>query len=98
MYVPAEFSVSQWHAGYLTDLMISRMRYLIRCVEISVGHSVIVSHAYAAKLYREEFKQSQGGQIGITLNGDWALPYDNSQESEPPSIICGRFCRAAGSD
>ncbi|KAI0942829.1 Beta-glucosidase 1B [Taiwanofungus camphoratus] len=46
-----------------------------------VGHSVIVSHAYAAKLYREEFKQSQGGQIGITLNGDWALPYDNSQEN-----------------
>jgi beta-glucosidase/6-phospho-beta-glucosidase/beta-galactosidase len=48
----------------------------------SVGHSVILSHAYAVKLYREEFKQKQGGQIGITLNGDWAMPYDDSPQSE----------------
>lgn len=47
----------------------------------SVGHNVILAHAYASKLYREEFKQAQGGQIGITLNGDWALPYDDSPES-----------------
>ena len=47
----------------------------------SVGHSVILSHAYAVKAYREEFKEQQGGQIGITLNGDWALPYDDSPES-----------------
>jgi hypothetical protein len=33
------------------------------------------------KLYREEFKATQGGQIGITLNGDWAMPYDDSPES-----------------
>ncbi|KAL4244934.1 Beta-glucosidase 1B [Abortiporus biennis] len=43
-----------------------------------VGHSVILSHANAVKLYREEFKEKQGGQIGVTLNGDWALPYDDS--------------------
>ncbi|KAK7682745.1 Beta-glucosidase 1B [Cerrena zonata] len=42
------------------------------------GHSVILSHAYTVKLYREEFKEKQGGQIGITLNGDWAMPYDDS--------------------
>jgi beta-glucosidase len=42
---------------------------------------VILSHANAVKLYREEFKETQGGQIGITLNGDWAMPYDNSPES-----------------
>ncbi|KAI0089448.1 beta-glucosidase 1B [Irpex rosettiformis] len=42
------------------------------------GHSVILAHAYAAKAYREEFKEKQGGQIGITLNGDWAMPYDDS--------------------
>ena len=47
----------------------------------SVGHNVILSHAYAAKLYREEFKPKQGGQIGITLNGDWQMPYDDSPES-----------------
>lgn len=65
----------------------------------SVGHSVILAHAYAVKLYREEFKAKQGGQIGtrpllsqpkesdstrpgITLNGDWQMPYDQSPESE----------------
>ncbi|TCD60704.1 Beta-glucosidase 1B [Steccherinum ochraceum] len=45
------------------------------------GHSVILSHAYAVKAYREEFKAKQGGQIGITLNGDWAMPYDDSPEN-----------------
>ncbi|KAH7920871.1 glycoside hydrolase family 1 protein [Leucogyrophana mollusca] len=46
-----------------------------------VGHSVILSHAYAVKLYREEFKAAQGGEIGITLNGDWAMPYDDSPQN-----------------
>jgi beta-glucosidase len=46
-----------------------------------VGHNVILSHAYAVRLYREEFKAAQGGQIGVTLNGDWAMPYDDSPQS-----------------
>ncbi|KAJ6601188.1 beta-glucosidase [Mycena vulgaris] len=46
-----------------------------------VGHSVILAHAHAVKLYREEFKSKQGGQIGITLNGDWQMPYDDSPEN-----------------
>ena len=48
----------------------------------SVGHHLILAHAYACKLYREQFKQAQGGSIGITLNGDMALPYDDSPESK----------------
>lgn len=47
----------------------------------SVGHSVILSHANAVKVYREEFKEQQKGVIGITLNGDWALPYDDQPHS-----------------
>ena len=50
---------------------------------ISVGHSVILSHANAVKLYRDEFKSRQGGQIGVTLNGDMELPWDDSPESTP---------------
>lgn len=34
-----------------------------------VGHSILVAHGAAVKAYREEFKQKDGGQIGITLNG-----------------------------
>ncbi|KAF4613289.1 hypothetical protein D9613_010794 [Agrocybe pediades] len=43
-----------------------------------VGHSIILAHAHAVKVYREEFKPKQKGEIGITLNGDWAMPYDDS--------------------
>ncbi|KAF8146455.1 glycoside hydrolase family 1 protein [Mycena galopus ATCC 62051] len=46
-----------------------------------VGHNVILSHASAVKLYRDEFKSQQGGQIGITLNGDWQMPYDDTAEN-----------------
>lgn len=48
----------------------------------SVGHSLILAHAHAVKMYREQFKPTQKGQIGITLNGDWAMPYDDNQESK----------------
>ena len=48
----------------------------------SVAHHVILSHALAVQLYRDEFKPNQGGVIGITLNGDMAIPYDNSPESK----------------
>ncbi|THU82827.1 glycoside hydrolase family 1 protein [Dendrothele bispora CBS 962.96] len=46
-----------------------------------VGHSVLLAHASAVKVYREEFKAKQKGQIGITLNGDWQMPWDNSPEN-----------------
>lgn len=57
----------------------------------SVGHNLIISHASAVKLYRDEFKAKQGGQIGITLNGDWQMPYDDNPESMQPVIafFCG---------
>lgn len=66
----------------------------------SVGHSVILSHAHAVKLYREEFKEKQGGQIGITLNGDWAIPYDDSPQSKSSfhyflSLFCGAMLARA---
>ena len=34
-----------------------------------VGHSILVAHAKAVKIYRDEFKPKDGGEIGITLNG-----------------------------
>lgn len=46
-----------------------------------VAHHTILAHAYTVKLYREEFKQTQGGQIGITLDCHWQLPYDDSPEN-----------------
>ncbi|KAF9045018.1 glycoside hydrolase family 1 protein [Panaeolus papilionaceus] len=46
-----------------------------------VGHSIILAHARAVKVYREQFKATQKGEIGITLNGDWEMPYDDSPEN-----------------
>lgn len=33
------------------------------------GHSLLVAHGTAVDIYRREFKPTQGGEIGITLNG-----------------------------
>lgn len=43
-----------------------------------------MSHARAVAVYNRDFRQSQNGQIGISLNGDYYEPWDkaNSQDSE----------------
>jgi beta-glucosidase len=41
-----------------------------------VGHNILIAHGAAVKIYREEFKPTQKGVIGITLNGDWVEPWD----------------------
>ncbi|ORY56435.1 glycoside hydrolase family 1 protein [Leucosporidium creatinivorum] len=41
-----------------------------------VGHSLLVAHASAVDLYRRE-----EGEIGISLNGDWCEPWDDSEEN-----------------
>ncbi|KAG5636252.1 Beta-glucosidase 1B [Sphagnurus paluster] len=46
-----------------------------------VGHNLIIAHAHAVQVYRNHFKRKQGGQIGITLNGDWQMPYDDNPEN-----------------
>ena len=40
-----------------------------------VGHNLLVAHGSAVKVYREEFKARDGGQIGITLNGACDLTF-----------------------
>lgn len=34
-----------------------------------VGHNLLIAHGSAVKVFRDEFKDKIGGQIGITLNG-----------------------------
>ncbi|KAL4962347.1 glycoside hydrolase superfamily [Aspergillus stella-maris] len=41
-----------------------------------VGHTELIAHGYAAKLYREEFQPEQRGTIGITLHGNWSEAFD----------------------
>jgi beta-glucosidase len=39
----------------------------------TVGHNLLIAHGAAVKIYREEFKAKDGGEIGITLNGTYPL-------------------------
>lgn len=44
------------------------------------AHHIILSHARAVQVYRTQFKATQKGQIGITLNVDWRQPLTDSEE------------------
>ncbi|ORX35418.1 beta-glucosidase 1A [Kockovaella imperatae] len=45
------------------------------------AHHQILAHAYTVDLYRKQYKPKYHGQIGITLNGDWSEPWDETPEN-----------------
>ena len=47
-----------------------------------VGHNILIAHGAAVKAYRDEFKEKDGGVIGITLNGDWVEPWDPEEPKD----------------
>lgn len=44
------------------------------------AHHLILGHAKAAKVYNDDFKERQGGQIGMTNNCDWRVPKTDQPE------------------
>ncbi|KAI7228135.1 glycoside hydrolase family 1 protein [Hortaea werneckii] len=74
------YSIGQFAPGHTND----RTKSAVGNSAIEpwlAGHNILVSHGAAVRVYREEFKPKDGGQIGITLNGDWVEPWDpNDQE------------------
>ncbi|GAB7366168.1 hypothetical protein MBLNU230_g7730t1 [Neophaeotheca triangularis] len=69
------YSIGQFAPGHTSDREKSAVGDSSR-EPWQVGHNLLVSHGAAVKVYREEFKERDGGQIGITLNGDWVEPWD----------------------
>ncbi|KAK5990090.1 Beta-glucosidase 1B [Cladobotryum mycophilum] len=51
------------------------------------GHNELVAHGRAVKVFREEFKPFCGGEIGIVLNGDYALPWDASDPRDAEAAV-----------
>jgi len=53
-----------------------------------VAHHLLLAHARAVHAYRTDFNPRQGGQIGITLNGDWCEPYSpaDAEGTVPPPL------------
>jgi hypothetical protein len=47
-----------------------------------VGHHLLLAHASAAKLYMNEYKANQGGQIGLVVNMIWGGMYRVCQGRE----------------
>ncbi|PIA56391.1 hypothetical protein AQUCO_00700603v1 [Aquilegia coerulea] len=45
-----------------------------------VTHHMILAHAAAAQLYKEKYKETQGGEIGIEMVGTCFLPYSDSPQ------------------
>ena len=47
-----------------------------------VGHTIILAHAAAVKIYASEFQKAQGGEISVVLNGHFYEPWDASSQAD----------------
>ncbi|KAI4345749.1 hypothetical protein L6164_012847 [Bauhinia variegata] len=47
-----------------------------------VAHNLLLAHAAAVLVYRNDYKSSQGGEIGITLDSPWTIPYSKNHLDE----------------
>ncbi|KAH7131565.1 family 1 glycoside hydrolase [Dactylonectria estremocensis] len=52
-----------------------------------VGKALIMSHARAVAAYNEDFRPSQKGRIGISLNGDFYEPFDSSDPRDSEAAV-----------
>lgn len=48
----------------------------------TVGHNLLLAHGQAVQLYRSEFKERCGGEIGLVLNGDAVYPWDAADPAD----------------
>ncbi|XP_053686544.1 lactase/phlorizin hydrolase-like [Sabethes cyaneus] len=55
------------------------------------GHNVLLAHAEAVELYRQQFQQVQNGIIGIVSDTSWAEPRSDSQEDLEASELYLQF-------
>lgn len=47
-----------------------------------VGHNLLLAHGRAVQIYRSQFKEASGGEIGIVLNGDAVFPWDPANPAD----------------
>lgn len=56
-----------------------------------VGHSLLIAHGTAVKVYRDEFQEKDGGKIAITLNGtsvmSWLASHVSSAHVQPCNTL-----------
>ncbi|XP_047096588.1 myrosinase 1-like [Schistocerca piceifrons] len=49
------------------------------------GHTILRAHALVYRLYDEQYRATQNGTVGITLNTDWYEPLSDSEEDQAAS-------------
>ncbi|KAI3888000.1 hypothetical protein MKW92_021362 [Papaver armeniacum] len=47
-----------------------------------VGHHLLLAHATAVSIYKKKFKAQQGGEIGIAVDCEWAVPFSDKMEDK----------------
>ncbi|KAK3001336.1 hypothetical protein RJ639_020844, partial [Escallonia herrerae] len=47
-----------------------------------VSHNLLLAHAFAVKLYKENFQETQQGQIGIVLMSSWVEPLNEDDDED----------------
>ncbi|KAK4582311.1 hypothetical protein RGQ29_025475 [Quercus rubra] len=47
-----------------------------------VSHNQLLAHASAVEVYRQKYQEAQKGLMGISLVGDWAVPYSNATQDQ----------------
>ncbi|KAL6846781.1 hypothetical protein ACP4OV_024229 [Aristida adscensionis] len=55
------------------------------------AHHLLLAHASAVSLYRDKYKATQGGQIGITLLGWWHEPATNTPQDAAAAVRMNDF-------
>lgn len=75
------YSIGQFAPGHTSDRNKSKVGDS-STEPWQVGHNILIAHGAAVKAYREEFKEKDGGVIGITLNGDWVEPWDPEEPKD----------------
>jgi beta-glucosidase len=75
------YSIGQFAPGHTSDRKKSKVGDS-STEPWQVGHNILIAHGAAVKAYRDEFKEKDGGVIGITLNGDWVEPWDSDEPKD----------------
>ncbi|OUM60519.1 glycoside hydrolase family 1 protein [Piromyces sp. E2] len=53
-----------------------------RLEDVWCSHNILLGHAQAVKVYREKFQKKQKGLIGITVDGEAEIPWEEPSMSE----------------
>ena len=51
-----------------------------------VAHHALLSHGLAVQTYRQKYQESQNGTIGLTINTNFAEPYDPSNPDDVAAV------------